>query len=184
MQEVWKDVVGYEGLYQVSNYGEIVNSKTHKTIKSEVCKGYQRVNLYNKGKYRHHLIHRLVATAFIENEYNHKCINHKDENKINNYFENLEWCNHKYNANYGTRNQRISISKIGKKRKPFTESAKTNIGIAHHKQVNQFDVKNNYIETYESVKEAGTKNSIDNSAITKVCKGKKKTAGGFVWQYA
>lgn len=184
MQEVWKDVVGYEGLYKVSNYGGIVNSKTQKPMKAELCKGYQRVNLYSKGKYKHHLAHQLVALAFIKNEHDYKCINHKDENKVNNYFDNLEWCDHNYNANYGTRNQRISNSKKGKKRKPFTDSAKINIATAHYKKVKQFDLKNNLIKTYNSIKEASTINSIDNSSITKVCKGKKKTSGGFIWQYA
>ena len=112
MQEIWKDVKGYEGLYQVSNLGQVKRlgndrQMREKTLKgNKVKSGYMQVVLCKKGKSKPLYVHRLVAIAFIPNPNNHKEINHIDEIKTNNNFENLEWCNHKYNCNYGTRNIR------------------------------------------------------------------------------
>ena len=109
MQEIWKDIKGYEGLYQISNLGNVksiryfnhANNKAYtrnrllKTSKTE--KGYLRVELYKKGKGKKIRVHRLVAETFLPNLYNFKEINHKDGNKQNNCVDNLEWCTHSYN---------------------------------------------------------------------------------------
>lgn len=114
MQEVWRDIKGYEGLYQVSNLGQVKRlgndrQMREKTLKERKGKsGYLQVLLCKNGKYKAKYVHRLVALAFIPNPNNHKEINHIDENKANNNFKNLEWCNHKYNCNYGTRNLRLT----------------------------------------------------------------------------
>lgn len=106
MQEIWKDVCGYEGLYQVSSFGNVksVNRKKQILLKLKKNKeGYCRVGLSKNKKQKWFSVHKLVAMAFLENVENFPCINHKDENKLNNQVENLEWCSYKYNNNYGMR---------------------------------------------------------------------------------
>lgn len=107
--EEWKDVPNYEGLYQVSNLGRIKslrdkNGKAReKILKLKLSKfGYYQICLCKNGKQKWYFVHRLVALAFIPNPNNLPQINHIDENKTNNYVENLEWCTSKYNSNYGT----------------------------------------------------------------------------------
>ena len=109
---VWKDIKGYEGIYQISNYGEVIrlqsydsrghlrNKRTLKQRKNE--DGYLQLGLHKNGKEKKFLVHRLVAETFTPNPYNYLEINHIDENKQNNSIFNLEWCDHKYNTNYGT----------------------------------------------------------------------------------
>jgi len=111
MEEIWKDISGYEGLYQVSNLGRVksfrCSSKFGKPKEfilkpSLINTGYHVVTLYSIGNKRKFQIHRLVATAFLTNPMDFPCVNHKDENKLNNCVENLEWCTYQYNNNYGT----------------------------------------------------------------------------------
>lgn len=114
MREIFKDVVGYEGLYQVSNLGRVRSSYSGKILRSATKKrGYQYVNLYKDKISKMHQVHRLVAMTFIPNPNNLPIVNHKDEDPTNNNVENLEWCTHTYNINYGTARQRISESRIG-----------------------------------------------------------------------
>ena len=97
MQEIWKDVKGFEGKYKVSNLGNIYSIKKDIIISPTYNhKGYLRVSLYNKKQYIL-TIHRLVAKAFIPNPKNLPQVNHKDGNKTNNCVENLEWCDNSYN---------------------------------------------------------------------------------------
>lgn len=122
--ESWKDIEGYEGVYQVSNEGRVRSLGNNKKRKEKTLKpqcdrlGYLTVLLY-KGKPKRLLIHRLVAKAFLPNQNDYPIINHKDENKENNFVfinedgsvdsekSNLEWCTSKYNCNYGTRNNKM-----------------------------------------------------------------------------
>ena len=114
--EIWKDVIvdreeknKYKGLYQVSNYGNVKNLKRNKLLSLNAQKdGYVRVNLKKNKEQKSYAVHRLVALVFIYNIDNCKEINHKDENRLNNCVENLEWCTAKYNSNYGNRNKKIS----------------------------------------------------------------------------
>ena len=123
--EVWKDIKDYEGLYQVSNKGKIkslprtwvcgkgtIRHNDEKLMEQYPIQcGYLRVNLSKDGTNKWYLVHRLVAEAFIENDDpTHKTqINHKNENKQENSADNLEWCTHSYNINYGTRTERTSM---------------------------------------------------------------------------
>lgn len=124
MQEVWKDVVGYEGYYQVSNLGRVKSLRTKAYSPKEKCaivvmrervlrqspnvKTYLNVSLRKSGTKNTQKVHRLVAKAFIPNPDNLPQVNHKDENKQNNCVENLEWCTNQYNINYGTARARMA----------------------------------------------------------------------------
>ena len=133
MGEIWKDIQNYEGSYQVSNYGRIKSLNYRHTGKEQILKqsknkgGYKYILLGSNKKRKYYLIHRLVAMTFISNPRNLPEINHKDENKTNNKVENLEWCTRKYNANYGTRNEKVKEKLKGK---IFTEEHKNKISEA------------------------------------------------------
>lgn len=113
MTEIWKNIEGYEGKYQVSNLGQVksmigqekvLHPKKHRN-------GHLQIGLHKDKKRKTMYIHRLVAQAFIPNPDNLPCVNHKDENPSNNNVDNLEWCTQKYNCNYGTRVDRIMETK-------------------------------------------------------------------------
>lgn len=164
MEEIWKNIEGFEGLYQISNYG---NVKSLKYGKERILKprkdkdGYLRVGLYINGKGKDYTIHRLVALYFILNNDLFKTqINHKDENKENNNVNNLEWCDAVYNTNYGNRNKKIS------------------------KEVNQYSLDGNFIRSFPSTKEIERQLGFANNNIGACCNGKRKTAYGFIWKYA
>lgn len=137
MEEQWKDIKGYEGLYQVSNYGKVKRLE-HKECNSiqEVrilperilkqtfnFRGYLKVGLSKDNKTKHVFVHRLVAGAFIDNPNNYPQVNHKDEDKTNNCVDNLEWCTNLYNANYGTRRKQ----KLSNKLKRYWERKKQEV---------------------------------------------------------
>lgn len=174
-QEEWRDVVGYEGLYQVSNLGNIkslsryirtsdklggIRKKKESLLSFDVCKnGYLRVNLSNNYSTKHFLVHRLVAEAFLPNTQNAPQVNHKDEDKTNNRVSNLEWCDAKYNSNYGERTKKTTIAKL--------------------KKVKQYDMQGNFIREFSSFKEAS--DSIGVSIYKQDCK-EGKSAGGYQWR--
>ena len=107
MMEEWRAVPGYEGLYEVSNTGNVKSLIKNKIIKGFINRsGYRLVGLSKNGIRKKITIHRLVAQVFIENPDNLPEVNHKDEDKTNNNVDNLEWCDRKYNNNYGTVNIR------------------------------------------------------------------------------
>ena len=174
--EIWKDIEGYEGLYQVSNYGRIkslcrkVNNSNCSTrvIKEIIMKihthinGYCFVVLSFKQKQKPQRIHRLVAQAFISNPDNYPQVNHKDENKLNNRVDNLEWCTIKYNVNYGTGPERRG-TKIGK---PVLQISNDTI-----------------INEFKSLHDAARYMKCSVSNIMKCCKGVNKTACGYNWKY-
>ena len=133
MKEIWKPIEGFEGLYEVSNTGKvrgvdrIVKSRwgTDKVWKGKELAhsikydGYHKVTLMKDGISYYFSIHRLVANAFIPNPNNLPCVNHKDENPANNNVDNLEWCDVKYNSNYGNRNEKLSKSQTNHPAKSY-----------------------------------------------------------------
>ena len=176
--EEWKDIKGYEGIYQVSNFGRVrsverkvrANICGFRIVKEKIlsmCKsknGYYTVVLSKSGKNKSLSIHRLVAKEFIDNPKQYKEVNHKDENKLNNCVENLEWCNRKYNANYGTSVERCAKTKF--------------------KPVYMIDVNTHEIlRTFDSLKRASQETGISNKNISSVCLHKSKTAGGYSWRF-
>lgn len=169
--EIWKDIVGYEGLYQVSNYGEIKSLRKNKKIYQSINNaGYKVVSLYKNNKSIKKTVHRLVAIAFIPNFNNLPQVNHIDGIKINNNLNNLEWCDNKYNQKHA------SMLGLTKKRDEIC-SIKNGIKII------QYDLKDNYIKEWKNMKEASRTLKIDNSAISKCCRGKRNKCGGFKWKY-
>lgn len=173
--EIWKDIPGYDGYYQVSSYGNVrslerpytICSKTiistkSKILKQGIVKGYYNVELNVNGVAKKIFVHRLVALAFIPNINNLPCINHKDENPLNNRMENLEWCTIEYNLKYGTRQERIS-----KNRK---------------RKVLQYSSEGEYIAEYDGAIDAENATGIKRQNISKVILGKRHTAGGYIWK--
>lgn len=174
MQEIWKDINGYDGVYQVSNTGLVrsadhMDFKNRNRIKGRILKqgkkenGYMQVSLTDKnGKAKNYYVHRLVVNAFTKcgDEYE---VNHIDENKQNNTLENLECVQHKENVSYGTR-----LERIAKK---------------HRKAVMQFDLDGKFINEFCSTVEAEKMTGVFHNNISAVCKRKVRTAGGFVWRY-
>ena len=122
-EEIWIPVVGYEGLYEVSSYGRVrsldrYDSRNHfrkGKLMNFIYEGeYLKVDFSKNGINKRYVVHRLVAKAFIPNPDNLPQINHKDEDKTNNRVDNLEWCDAKYNINYGTRQERFRNTMLEK----------------------------------------------------------------------
>ena len=111
-EEIWRPILGYEGVYEVSSYGRVrsldrYDGRNHfikgRIMKRSYCSnGYLSIDLCLNGKIKKCLVHRLVALTFIPNPDNLPMVNHLDEDKTNNRVDNLEWCTAKYNINYGT----------------------------------------------------------------------------------
>lgn len=173
--EIWKDIEGYENLYQVSNLGNVRSlrhTKPHLITQTKNRNGYLQVALsICSNKLKKFYVHRLVAQAFIPNPNNLPQVNHKDENKLNNRAENLDWCTPKFNINYGTSLERRAKAQTNRK--------------DLSKPVLQFDKNGNFINEYQSMSDATRKTGIHFSHISKVCKGKVNynSAGGFIWKY-
>lgn len=197
MTEIWKDIEGYEGLYQISNWGRVKSLNYNRTGKEGILKpiptnnGYMIIGLYKNRKPNQYSIHRLVAQAFIPNPDNLPQVNHKDEDKSNNCVWNLEWCTAEYNMNYGTRNERSSENRKGKyngekhwnygkhrSKKTKNKISKNNKG-KHSKKIINLDTG----EIFNSLSEAGEKYNIAFQGIYRVCKGRNKRAGGYKWAY-
>ena len=202
--EEWKQIKGFEGLYEVSNFAQVRNSKGH-ILKSAIKKGhstnYNVVSLYKDGKGHTKTIHRLVAEAFIPNPDNLPCINHKDEDGTNNLPNNLEWCTKQYNTNYGTAQERrtekikgVLLSdehkeKISNSMKNYRENnAPCNKGtyvnkpyknVTPVKRINPVDGTE---KIYVSIAEAVRENKVKQQNISACIAGKRKTTGGFMWE--
>lgn len=169
--EIWKDVVGYEGLYKVSNKGNVYSVARKDTIgrkrvglilKPKLhAEGYLRVTLHKNGTRKNKLIHRLVLEAFVPNPNDYPEVNHRDEDKKNNNVENLEWCTGDYNLRYGTRIERMSAT-------------------------NRIPVKGVHIETGEEIylksMAEGTLYGFDPTSISCVCSGKFQTHKGYYFR--
>lgn len=198
MEEVWRDIIGWENLYQVSNYGNVrakkrivITSRHVRVLQGHLMrihinrKGYCHVSLTAQGrKAETKRVHRLVAIAFIPNPLNLQQVNHKDENKQNNFVfvnpdgsidpekSNLEWCDGVYNQNYGTikeRKRRTIQQKYG--------------GSPFKKPVYQFSLDGKLIKKYPSAKDAELKTGIKWYKIKHCCYHPIKSISGFIWVY-
>ena len=188
MVEIWKDIKGYEGLYQVSNLGRVKSLRKNIIMKEALKEErYLSITLHKNKTRKSFYIHRLVAQAFVSNPNNYPEVNHKDENKQNNQMDNLEWCTPKYNANYGTRNKRLSELQKGNKYwlgKKHTRKTKEKISENHadfsrekHPNAKKVKCLNNNI-IFQCLENACEWCNLKNStSISAACKGKRKTAG-------
>lgn len=181
MKEIWKDIKDYEGLYQVSNLGRvkslrrlITNQYNSFYIEEKILKiwknnkGYGLVTLSKNGTHKKFQVHRLVALHFLPNPSNLPEVNHKDENKLNNSVDNLEWCDRLYNVRYGTGIER-------QKKKQLNDIKKS-------KSVLQYDLEGNFIKEWKSTMEC-CRNGYNQGHVAECCRGERKTHKGFIWKY-
>ena len=174
-KEIWKDIQGYEGMYQVSSHGRVrsldrvvvrPNGNGDYFAKGKIiCTvltkwGYNEVHLHKNNKTKIYKVHRLVAQAFIKNPNNLPCVNHIDENKTNNNVNNLEWCTYKYNNNYGTKKNRQGEKNKNENNPNSHKILCVNTG-----------------EIFECVKFAAEKYNISRQTISHCLNGRQKTAG-------
>lgn len=178
--ENWKSISSYEG-YEVSDLGRVRSLNFKRTGKTKILqpidngKGYLFVSLCKDGKVKMMYVHRLVASAFLPNPLNLDTVNHKNEDKRNNNVSNLEWMSQADNNNYGTRVQRAA-------------EANSKVQINHpkkSKQVQMLDKSTGkLLAIFPSIQEAERQIGIAHSSIVACCKGRLKSAGGYVWRYS
>lgn len=197
--EIWKDIPNYEGYYQISNYGRLkslekyVNSgiKNNSKVKRKerICTakinklGYIHYSLSKNQKYFNINAHYILAELFLS-KMNYKYmdyenvskinlnkleVNHIDENPTNSRIDNLEWCTHTYNINYGNRNKKVSKAMLNYKK--------------FSKKINQYDLDMNFIKTWNSLKEIWRETGYTRSAISKCCRGIYKQSKGYIWKF-
>ena len=183
--EEWKDIPGYEGLYQASTFGQIRSLDrrvSNRSVKGVILKqhsyktGYNATCLCKNGSVKTVLVHRIIAKTFIDNPNNLPTVNHKDEVKTNNSVDNLEWCTSKENTNYGTCISRRANTHRGKKHKPFRRRDLC-------KRVVCMTKNDEIVAEYESISQAQIESGIKFQNISSVCLGKAKSAGGYKWKY-
>jgi len=169
MEEIWKPVVGYEGLYEVSNFGRVRSLNYNHTKTSRIMtpwvslKDYDYIHLCNGTTVKSCRVARLVAMAFIPNPDNKPFVDHIDTNRRNNRADNLRWCNQ-------SENQKNPIS-----RKRY--------GAAKSFRVVQLTKDNQLIQIWSSIAEAKREGGFNKNQISKVCNGRLKTHHGYKWQY-
>lgn len=169
--EIWRDVVGYEGLYEVSNMGRVRNAKTGRIRKYIITTwGYTRVGLLSNGTEKKIFVHRLVAEAFVPNpDPEHKTqVNHINEDKTDNRAENLNWMTPKENCNWGTHNER---------------ARKLNTNGKCSKRVAQYTLDGELVKIWPSLNEIERQTGWCHSYISTCCLGKRKSAYNFIWKY-
>lgn len=153
-------IAGYEN-YTINTSGEVFNIKTKNKLKTWITKnGYEQVCLYKDNKRKHKAIHRLVAEAFLKKETGKDYVNHIDGNKSNNSVSNIEWCNSSHNTKHSCYVLGNQVRKVA-----------------------MMDIDFKIIKIFNSILEARAITGIDNSAISKCCRGKLKTSGGYIWRY-
>lgn len=159
-----KPIPDYEGLYTISEDGQVYSNHRNRFLKPKIDKyGYKVVALSKNGNTLHRTVHRLVALTYLSNPLNLPCVNHKNENKLDNRVENLEWCTVKYNDNHGTRNMRMAKSKCQRPVVCYTTDGKTII--------------------YDGVKDASRKTGLAHSQISRHCGNLYPTKDGNKWRY-
>jgi hypothetical protein len=182
MKESWKDVIGYEGLYQVSSLGNVKSLPRFEKCSNGLTRfrngkvriqftnseGYLRVVFWKQGIEKNYSVHRLVALCFVDGYTENYQVNHIDENKLNNNADNLEWVTASYNMSYG----------LGAKLRG------SHTGKAIGKPINQLTLKHDFVKAWKNGRDIGTALGYSSSNISGVCLGRRNTAHGFIWEFA
>lgn len=164
MEEIWRDVVGYEGLYKISNFGNVFSNYVNRIIHPGTTRdGYKYVFLSKNKEKKMNTIHRLVAKAFLDNPNNYPVVNHKDENPSNNHVDNLEWCTVSYNNTYN--NAHIKRAQL------------------LSKCVYRYNKYGDICEEYASVRDASKTLKVSSGDIVDCCNGNLITYLNSVWSY-
>lgn len=170
----WREIKNTDGKYLISDNGKIFSVYANRLLKDSVNnKGYRCVELVFESGVKKTFVHRLVAEAFVENPNNYPIVNHKDENPLNCNYTNLEWCDYKYNTNYGT-----AIARR-------VEHTDYHVGAnnAKSRRVYQFDLEGNFVAEYESCGRAEHETGMSRKSIAKACTGALKQYNGYIWSY-
>jgi hypothetical protein len=178
MEETYKDISGYEGIYQISDNGNVKslsfnNSGKEKVLKFGLNDGYLTVMLYKNGKRKNCLVHRLIGNEFIPNPNHKPQINHIDGNKKNNRVKNLEWVS-------VSENQTHRFKILGYKGPNFGKLGENN---SYSIKVDQYSKKGGFIKTWGSMMDVKRELGISNINIGRCCRGEIMSAGGYVWKY-
>ena len=186
MEEIWKDIKGYEGLYKISNKGQVKSKARRGNWKETILKlsetrdNYFIVGLTQKGLQKTKRVHRLVAEAFIKNPLNKPEVNHIDGNKHNNNIDNLEWVTTKENTIHAYKHKLRTCESSARLLGAYSKRGKEN---PKSKKVYQFNRNGKLIAVYDSVREAERKTKISSSSISRCCLNKGKLAGNYMWSY-
>lgn len=183
--EEWKDIKGYNGMYQISSYGRVKSLKRYKVGKEHFKKpsigrdGYEYIMLWKDNKFKRFPIHRLVAIAFIRNDDVKPQVDHIDTNKTNNRVENLRWVTRQENQH----NPLTEINIKNQIRHPHSEEAKRKIGLRCSVPVEQYTLDGNFIKAYPSAAAASRETGVCSEQIRKCRRGFYKQAGGYIWKF-
>lgn len=167
MKEIWKDIKGYEGIYQVSNLGRVKSLGNNKTKKEKILKpainrGYLRITIQKDGINKKKYVHRLVAETFIPNSEKKPQVNHINCKKDDNRVCNLEWCTNGENQKHA-----------------WDNGLKINVG----RPIEQYSLDGKLIEVWDRIVDATKKYNVYHSSIVACCRGKLKKTGGYIWKY-
>ncbi len=186
LDEIWKDIENYEGLYQVSTLGRIKSLAGRPHIVKDrilniwVGTHYYATCLSKNKKPKFYLVHRLMAVAFVENPYNKPHVNHKDGNKLNNSLDNLEWVTHKENIQHAV-DTGLKVALKGKDHYKYGVFGKDNF---LSKSVIQMDVNGNVLSKFDSMTEMAKYLNVNKGLISRACSGELKTFRGFIFKCA
>ncbi|WP_207758096.1 NUMOD4 domain-containing protein [Clostridium botulinum] len=188
--EIWKDIVGYEGIYQVSNRGNVrslnrLDSAGHK-LKGRIRKfkqnkdGYFEISLCKDGERGYYRVHRLVALAFLDNPSKFPLVNHKDCNRTNNIVSNLEWCTEQYNVTYSDAKEKM-VANTNYKTREMKYNRKE-LAKKQCKRVYQYDLDYKLVKAWDSMREA-ERNGFSRSCILKCCNNQQSKHQEYIWSF-